>query len=137
MLLIWLGASMFRSEPTPAPVVAKVAVESVVPEVRKLDAPTSPIDQVVPDISRSARNTISGTIRVTARLTVDKEGKVVDVALVETGPSRYFARLAAEAAEKWTFTPTQSEEPRTVRVWFYFRRSGTSARVDLPISPGH
>lgn len=136
-LLIWGGISLFQREPTPAPAVAKPASESVAPavtpvepEVRKLpDGPPSPVNQVIPEVSSSARNTISGTIVVALRVTLDKQGSVVAATPVVRGPSRYFERLATEAATKWTFTPSDSDEPRTTQVWFYFRRSGTTADV--------
>lgn len=136
-LLIWFGFRMFRSEPVSVPVVAQAAVEPVVvPEVQKLDTPTAPVNEVVPTVSQGARDTISGTIRVIARVTLDKEGKVVETALYERGPSRYFARLATESAAKWTFTPTNSEEQRKMFVTFYYKRSGTSARASsAPPSP--
>jgi hypothetical protein len=44
-----------------------------------------------------------------------------------SGPSRYFERLAVEAAKKWTFTPTDAPEQRVMLVKFAFRRSGTTA----------
>lgn len=135
-LLTGLGISLFRSEPASVPVVAKAAVEPVVPEVRKLDTPTAPVNEVVPTVSQGARDTISGTIRVIARITLDKEGKVVETTLYERGPSRYFARLATESAAKWTFTPTDAAEPRKMFVTFYYKRSGTSARASAsPPSP--
>jgi TonB family protein len=137
VLLIWIGISVFRSEPTPAPAAPQPAAESVAPpvtpvepEVRKLPAgPPSPVNQVVPDVPASARNTISGTIVVSIRVTLDKEGKVVATSMVDTGPSKYFQRLATESARQWTFTPSDSAEPRTRLVRFYFRRSGTTAAV--------
>jgi TonB family protein len=136
-LLIWSGISLFRSEPTPAPVVAQPAIESAAPAVtpvepaaRKLPAgPPSRVSEVIPDVPSSARNTISGTIVVAIRVTLDKQGAVVATSTVVRGPSRYFERLATEAARKWTFTPSDSDQPRTTQVWFYFRRSGTTASV--------
>ncbi len=136
-LLIWFGISLFRSEPTPAPAVATPATESVAPpvtpvepEVRKLPAgPPSPIKEVIPDVPSSARNTISGTIVVSIRVTLDKQGAVVAATTVVRGPSRYFERLATEAARQWTFTPADSAAQRTLLVQFYFRRSGTTASV--------
>lgn len=135
-LLSWMGIRMFGSEPAAAPVAAKVAVEPVVPEARKLETPTSALSEVIPNASRGARETISGTIRVIARVTLDKAGNVVEATLYERGPSRYFARLAAEAARQWTFTPTSTEQQRTMFVTFYFKRSGTTGRASpAPPSP--
>jgi TonB family protein len=100
------------------------------PAVRKLPAgPPSPINQVIPDVPSSARNTISGTIVVAIRVTLDKQGTVVGTSTVISGPSRYFERLATQAARQWTFTSSDSDEARTLQVRFYFRRSGTTASV--------
>lgn len=137
VLLIWSAVTLFRSESTPAPAVPRPAVESVVtvvtpvePEVRKLPAgPPSPINQVIPDVPQGARNTIRGTIVVSVRVAIDEAGAVVAATVIVPGPSRYFQRLATEAARKWTFTPSNSQEQRTMLVSFYFKRSGTTARV--------
>jgi TonB family protein len=84
---------------------------------------------VIPDVSRSARDTIRGTIRVSIRVIVDKDGNVLAATADEPGPSRYFARLSLEAARKWTFAPIASEQQRVMLVRFYFKRSGTTARA--------
>ena len=93
------------------------------------DVPPSPINEVIPDVPRSARETIRGTIRVSIRVIVDKEGKVLAATADEPGPSRYFERLAVEASKKWTFTPADTEEQRIMLVRFYYKRAGTSARA--------
>jgi len=84
---------------------------------------------VIPEVPQSALNTIRGTIRVTIRVIVDQEGKVVDASVQEQGASRYFARLALEASRKWTFAPSTSPEQRVMQVRFYFKRSGVTARA--------
>jgi outer membrane biosynthesis protein TonB len=142
--LSWLGFSMFRAEPTsPAPVPSPRAAAPVVssepppkpapqiePEVPKQQAlPPSPFNEVIPDVSRSARDTIRGTIRVSIRVIVDKDGNVLAATADEPGPSRYFARISLEAARKWIFAPVASEQQRVMLVRFYFKRSGTTARA--------
>jgi TonB family protein len=90
------------------------------------------VEKVLPNVPRSARNTIHGTIRVTVRVTVNPSGRVSDAALVLPGSSKYFANLALEAARKWTFAPAQTdsgETPRTAVAQFEFRRSGTRASM--------
>jgi TonB family protein len=152
-LLIWLGISVFRSEPTPEPAATTPAVTAEVPqpaaqpvepprataarpvesEVRKQSAaPTLPINEVVPDASPGARDTIRGTIRVTVRVILNKDGTVLAATADEPGPSRYFERLSLEAAKQWTFTPAASEEQRVMLLRFYFRRSGTTANASSP-----
>ena len=143
--LVWLGVSMFGSAPEsqtqsappapvasePAPVVSAPAVNGPAqPAVAALDAPPSPVNEVLPSVSRGALNTVRGTIRVTIRVTLDQNGAVVAAAADESGPSRYFARHSLEAARKWTFTPAKSAEPRTLLVRFYFKRSGVTASAE-------
>jgi TonB family protein len=153
VVLSLVGISMFRTEPPSAPVVSdkplpkraaetaetrSAAIESrptetrsVEPEVREQPAaPPSPINEVIPDVPRSARETIRGTIRVSVRVVVDKEGAVLAAIADEPGPSRYFERLAVEAAKKWTFTPADSAEQRIMLVKFYFTRARTTARAN-------
>ena len=93
------------------------------------DAPRSPVNEVIPDVPRSARETIRGTVRVSVRMIVDKEGRVLAATADDGGPSRYFERLAIEAAKKWTFTPAKSQEPEVMLVRFDFTRAGTTARA--------
>lgn len=122
--------------PKPSTETSETAVEprsteakSVASQVQKQpDASRSPINEVIPDVPRSARETIRGTIRVSIRVIVDKEGTVLDATVDEPGPSRYFERLAIAAAKTWTFAPADSEEQRKMLVRFYFTRAGTTVR---------
>ncbi len=118
------------NEPLPKPAAETAPVAREVPE--RSAAPPSPINEVLPDVSRGALNTVRGTIRVTIRVTLDKSGAVLTATADEPGPSRYFARHALEAARKWTFTPANSPEPRTMLVRFYFKRSGVTAGASSP-----
>lgn len=157
-LLSWLGISIFRPDPAPAPVATartpnstspspapvpapseaapvvrdepppKPATETAESKSVELESPT-PIDEVIPDVPRSARETIRGTIRVTIRVIIDKEGTVLAASADEPGPSRYFERLAVEAAKKWTFTPTASAAQRVMLVRFDFTRGGTTGHA--------
>jgi TonB family protein len=84
---------------------------------------------VIPEVKRSARETIRGTVRVSVRVIVDQEGSVLAATADDPGPSRYFERLAIQASKKWTFAPTDSEEQRIMLVRFAFTRAGTTARA--------
>jgi len=129
VLLSWGGISVFRTEPTSAP--AATEAKSVESEVRKQpDASRSPISEVIPDVKRSARETIRGTVRVSVRVIVDREGTVLAATADDPGPSRYFERLAIQASKKWTFAPTDSEKQRIMLVRFNFTRAGTTARAN-------
>ena len=66
------------------------------------------IHRVIPDASQSALDTIRGTVRVSIRAHVDPSGDVSEVAIDSPGPSRYFARLAQQAAQQWKFSPNRN-----------------------------
>lgn len=88
------------------------------------------VHQVIPDIPKSARNTITGTIKVSVRVEVDPSGNVTSEKLKTAGPSKYFAGQALKAAQGWQFAPAQSNGQPTTSAWlltFRFRRSGTDA----------
>jgi TonB family protein len=85
-------------------------------------------DQVVPDVPRSARDTIHGTVRVSVRLSVDTAGNVTEAELDLPGPSKYFARLALEAAQQWKFDPPKMQGRNVLSNWllhFQFTEQGT------------
>lgn len=154
VLVVWVVISVLRTDPTsappavteqtpssqpqrPAPVPAPSETAPVVgdaplakPGASPSAIDSSPINEVIPDIPRSARQTIRGTIIVSVRVSIGKEGTVLDATTVVRGPSRYFERLAVEAARKWTFTPTSRDEQRTKLLTFTFTRAGTKGRAN-------
>ncbi len=143
-LVGWFALSNFRSdpsppptaksEPVPKPTVAEPAkpthVEAEVPQQQ--DPPLSPVHQELPDVPRSALNTITGTVRVSVRVSIDKQGGVIAATSDDRGPSRYFERLALDASKQWTFTPTRAEQKRTMLVKFNFTRDGATAQAIEP-----
>ena len=85
------------------------------------------VRQVMPQVSPSARRTIQGTIKVRVRVEVDAAGNVTKTKLELSGPSKYFSRVALEAAREWKFAPARADEP-AVREWklqFAFSRAKT------------
>jgi protein TonB len=85
------------------------------------------VRQVMPQVSPSARRTIQGTIKVRVRVDVDAAGNVVKTKLELSGPSKYFSRVAMEAARDWKFVPARADET-AVREWklqFAFSRAKT------------
>jgi len=84
---------------------------------------------VIPDVPRSARRTIRGHIKVSVRVIVDQDGTVFAALTERAGPSRYFERLALDAAKKWTFAPADSDGQRLMLLRFDFSRQGTTARA--------
>jgi protein TonB len=85
------------------------------------------VRQVMPQVSPSARRTIQGTIKVRVRVDVDAAGNVAKAELEVSGPSKYFSRVALEAAREWKFAPARADESG-VREWklqFAFSRAKT------------
>jgi TonB family protein len=59
---------------------------------------------------------------------VDASGNVTGTSFDRPGPSKYFARLAQQAAEGWKFNPAQSGGQDVPREWilrFQFGREST------------
>jgi len=92
------------------------------------------VQQVMPQVSPSARRTIQGTIKVRVRVEVDAAGNVTKTKLELSGPSKYFSRVATEAAREWKFAPAQAGEP-AIREWklqFAFSRAKTGVSAVRP-----
>jgi TonB family protein len=88
------------------------------------------LHQVIPDVPRSASNTITGRIKVKVRVEVDTSGKVTNATLTTPGPSKYFANLALKAAQQWEFTAPQLNGQPTPSTWtllFEFSKTSTKA----------
>ena len=81
----------------------------------------------MPQVSPSARRTISGKIKVRVRVVVDSAGKVTEARLKDAGPSRYFARVALEAARRWKFAAAPDSNRRAWTLLFAFTRARTEA----------
>ncbi len=93
--------------------------------------------RVLPDVSPKASATIHGKVTVSIRASVDTRGEVSDATFTSEGPSKYFARLALEAARQWRFQPAQSGGQPVPSVWilrFEFTPSGAEA-IPLEQSP--
>jgi TonB family protein len=117
------GQVMNEAAPTPAPTQIPAA-PAPAPATTKGDV----VRQVLPDVPQSAKNTITGHIKVTVRLEVDASGKVTNATLTHPGPSQYFANLALKAARSWEF-PLTNGQP-TASTWivrFEFSQTGTKA----------
>ncbi len=62
------------------------------------------------------------------RVIVENDGTVFAALTEQRGPSRYFERLALDAAKKWTFPPAQASAQRLMLVKFDFTRDGATAQ---------
>jgi len=86
--------------------------------------------QVLPVVPQSARDTIRGTIRVSVRVAVDPSGSVTGTKFDSPGPSKYFANLALQAAQRWEFAPAKVDGRNVSSEWILrFEIEGTGTRV--------
>jgi TonB family protein len=95
--------------------------------------------QILPDVPKTASDTIRGTILVSVKVQVDASGNVERTELVLPGPSRYFARLAVESAQRWKFNPPVAAGQGSQSEWeihFYFTREATKADATESVSAG-
>lgn len=114
------AAPILGASPTVAPAAAASPSDA---------APSAEIHEEIPDIPPRIRESIRGHVRVAVRLIVDKEGSVFAALVDEPGPSRYFEKLAIEAAKKWTFPPMDTSGSRLELVRFDFTRQGATGRA--------
>jgi TonB family protein len=88
------------------------------------------VHRVVPEISPGARRTIHGKIMVRVKVKVDDAGDVETAKLESGRASKYFKRVALDAAQDWKFSPAQAGEQSGDREWklqFGFSRAKTEA----------
>jgi TonB family protein len=138
--LLWAAFHGFHSHPAPQKAATDVqpspqyTAPRAVPQnpTPPVSVPTSIVHQEIPNVPPSARETIHGRIRIAVRVTVDPSGNVVAQTFENSGSSKYFARLASEAAAKWKFVPTDAHESRLWHLRFEFTRAGTTARALPP-----
>lgn len=95
------------------------------------DGPMTPgavLHRAMPAASQGALNTIRGHVVVGVRVQVGPDGNVSAASLESAGPSRYFARVALDAAHDWKFRPAQVGGRPVSSAWllhFGFARTGT------------
>jgi outer membrane biosynthesis protein TonB len=136
LLVVWAGVRLLhphadvrptasRAPPTPTAVSPPAAAENPKPSIA---APLPAVlHQEIPDVSRSARGTIRGVIKIGVRVIVDHSGDVVATTLDHRASSKYFARAALDAAEKWKFAEAPDEASRVWLLRFEFTRAGATA----------
>lgn len=86
--------------------------------------------EVLPEVSRMARQSVTGTIKIKVKVAVDTSGKVSHAVLASRRPSEYFANQALQAARDWTFAPPTLDGRAIPSEWslrFEFKRNGTKA----------
>lgn len=114
-----------------APVVVEQSIPTPSPPAEaSMPDPNIVINEVMPSVSRASLQTIHGTIKVVIRVLVNQDGSVRAASSHISGPSRYFERVALQAAKKWTFAPTNANAPRTFLVRFNFTRDGVTGGAE-------
>lgn len=136
LLAVWAGGRALRGHaPTAQPSAEPpTSQQSMPPPPAPISAAApyavSPVlHEEIPAVSRGARESIHGQIKVAVRVTVDRAGNVVTENLEARGSSRYFARLAGDAARKWKFAPADNPSPRDWLLEFEFSRSGVTGHA--------
>ena len=120
------SAKSRKAEPTPPRPVARQKTQPTAPPE---DASPSVVHEEIPIAPLSARETIHGHVKVAVRVIVDPSGAVVDALLENPGPSAYFARLAKDAAKKWTFAAVDGQDSREWILRFEFGRDRATAHA--------
>jgi TonB family protein len=90
--------------------------------------PGEVLQRVLPEVPQSARRTIQGTIIVSVRVSLDSSGAVTEAEFDSPGSSKYFARLALEAARAWKFAPPRVAGHNVLSDWilrFQFTKHAT------------
>jgi TonB family protein len=131
------GGGGSRSQSTPRVQTGSVPApysSSAVQPGSNENAPGGVLHEVSPNASQSALRTIHGRIKVRVRVGVDTGGNVTTANLTTPGPSKYFARLAMEAAQQWKFIPAKENGQPVPSQWtllFEYTRSGISQQASL------
>jgi serine/threonine protein kinase len=121
--------------PTPAPVAEPAPDDSAAsnqaeqPSLPPAEASSSVVHEVTPTVPKKIQNTIQGRIYVTIRVLVDPAGDVTAALMEKPGPSKYFARLADNAAREWKFAPVEEEGDRVWLLSFRFTRDDVTVRA--------
>ncbi len=141
--VVWAGVRMLSGHGAPAPPLPAVQAP-VAPAAEQPAAPVSAgsisrdaaseaarssVHEVIPEVPAGARRSVRGHIKVWVRVIVSRDGTVFAATPDRAGSSRYFERLALEAAKKWTFPPVDAPAQRLLQIHFDFSREGVTARA--------
>jgi TonB family protein len=141
-VLILLGIVMMRNHSkqegsAPATQSVPAPADSTNPEPPSSPASSglasakgSVLHKSMPRVTTQARRTIRGTVVVSVSVAVDIRGTVTNAGFKSSGPSKYFAKTALEAARGWKFTPPRKDGQPVKSSWllhFRFRESGDEA----------
>lgn len=82
--------------------------------------------RVNPEVLPAAQESIRGEVNISVRVTVDTRGNVTSAELSTPSRSKYFNRIAVDAARQWKFATGSGS---TWQVQFQFRHDGTDLRA--------
>jgi TonB family protein len=132
---VWTGIHLYQTHAaarqsastpeSPAAASPPAAVEG--PKANITPSLPTVLHQEIPDVSRSARESIRGVINIAVRVIVDRSGNVVAASLDDRGSSRQLGRAAVDAAKKWKFAEAPDQASRVWLLHFNFTRTGTTA----------
>jgi serine/threonine protein kinase len=135
---VWTGVHRFHTHanvqqsasitPQSPPAVAPPAAVEIPKASIAAPLPTV-LHQEMPDLSRRARESIRGVIKIAVRVIVDRSGNVVAATLDNRGSSKYFARAAMDAGWKWKFAQATDQASRVWLLHFELTRAGTTAHA--------
>jgi len=91
------------------------------------------LEKALPNVPRSARDTIEGHVRVHVKVSVDSSGDVTTATLASPGPSQYFAKLALQASRRWKFTPPQANGQPVASEWMLRYQFGNRSTEVSPV----
>jgi TonB family protein len=137
-LVFWASVRPFRAHsigPQPVSAPAQTPSQSSVQQSASSANPAAPtsaagvLHQEIPTVSRRARDSIRGQIKVSVVVTVDRTGSVVAEKIEDRGPSRFFAKSAMGAAQKWRFAPAENTESRQWLLQFEFTHAGAEVQA--------
>ncbi len=78
------------------------------------------VQQVLPDATQKARDTIRGKVRLSVKVNVDESGNVTQATLDAPGPSQYFADRTLKAAQLWKFAPAKMDGRNVPSQWLLY-----------------
>jgi TonB family protein len=128
------GRAEAKRDAAPAPATQPALPAPAAIETTAAGPAGDAVARVMPEVPKEILGTIRGLIVVKVRVRVDPSGSVVDATLDSRGGSRYFDRVALDAARRWRFQPADStgdggERARLLR--FQCQVDGCQALADV------
>lgn len=122
----------------PAPAPERAPASAAPTQARAPGSPTAKgaaakgavAERVLPEVLPSASKSIRGTVNVWVQVTVGPGGEVSSADFESPGPSKYFARVALQAAQRWKFKPALVNGQPVASEWI-LQFQFTQAAIDV------